>query len=347
MYKKFFIGVVSVTLCILLIIGSVVFIVDPFNHYRADEDLTKIIYQMPYYQNVGIAKHAEYDTLITGTSMTQNFRADQFDEKLGCQAVRLSFDGGIISDFCALLKTAFESNNNLNRVYFGLDNYLITEDSNLNNETARIPEYLIDNNPLTDVKYLLNKDVIFEYMRTYFSYRFYKSYDFYEMHAWDNGNVVFSKQSVLDIYETPVTNAELNIKSYYSQADKLSGKLCAFINENSQTKFVFFAPPYSILYWHTLLNEGKLNATISAMKTVYGSLLEYDNVRIFFFQNNAELITNLDNYKDPIHYKTAYNEYMLDCFVSGEHEITKENYVDVLNNMKEFALNYDYESIFA
>ena len=185
MFKKYCISFLAFTLACLLLCAGVVFCVDPFNHYRADEDLTKIINQNPYYQNLGISKYSSYDTLITGSSMTQNFRANWFDDVLNCHAVRLSFDGGYTPDYCSLLKTALENNKELKTIYFGLDNYVLTSDTALVDNVARIPSWQTDNNPLSDVNYLLNKDVLSTNIRIYLGYKFSSSYDFYEAHCWD------------------------------------------------------------------------------------------------------------------------------------------------------------------
>ena len=345
MYKRFFIKFLSLFLTAILILGGFVFAIDPFNHYRAEEDLTKIIYQMPYYQNIGIASYTKYDTLITGSSMTQNFRANLFDKAMNCHAIRLSFDGGIVDDYCKLIETSTQDNPQLKQIFFGLDNYLITSDSKLLNEIDRIPLYLSDNNILNDVQYLLNKDVVFNYIRTYFAYKFSNTYDFYEMHAWDNGSVHFSAQSVLANYSSPQKSAPHNEFAFQSSAQYIIDKLSTYIKNYPEIDFILFAPPYSILYWHSILNEGKLNATIEALRLTYCELLKFDNVRIFYFQNIPELITNLDNYNDATHYRSTYNEYMLDCFVNGENEITKDNYVAVLEDMKQLAISYDYDTL--
>lgn len=345
MFKKFCIGFLSITLAVIIAAGALVYVIDPFNVYRADKDMTKIIYQMPYYQNIGIAKYTEYDTLISGTSMTQNFRANWFDKKLGCRAIRLSFDGGIVSDFEALLKTATENNKNLKTVYFGLDNYLITADSKLNDVNDRIPEYQLDGNPFTNIKYLLNKDVIFNYIPTYFSYKNYPDYDFYEMHAWDYGVTTYSGEKLLNGYMIPEKQDKAAQDSFMEPCEDFLNAFEPIIKQNPNIQFVLFAPPYSILYWHKLMQEGSLDATIYAMDYAYGKLLNYGNVRMFYFQSDFEKITDFDKYKDPNHYSSDYNRFMLDCFVSGEMEVTSENYRDVLQSMKKYAESYDYDSI--
>lgn len=345
MFKKFSIAFICITLSVLVAVASFVYAIDPFNVYRADKDMTKIIYQMPYYQNIGIAKYTEYDTLITGTSMTQNFRGTWVNEKFGCNAIRLSFDGGVVSDFEALLKTATENNKDLKTVYFGLDNYVITADSKLNDIDERIPEYQIDGNPFTNVKYLLNKDVIFSYIPTYFSYKNYPEYNFYDMHAWDTTDSNFSKERVLNGYEIEEKQDMLPSDSFKENCDVLLNSIDTIIKDNPKVQFVLFAPPYSILYWHTLIQTGTFDATFYALDYVYSVLLKNENVKMFYFQNDFERITDLDGYKDKSHYCTDYNRYMLDCFADGKMEITSDNYKSVLSQMKAFAESYDYDSL--
>lgn len=345
MFKRFCIVSLSIVLALVIAAGSAVYIIDPFNHYRADADFTKIIYQMPYCQNTGIAEHTKYDTLISGSSMTQNFRAYWFDEKAGCKAIRLSFDGGLISDFRTLFDVALENNKELKSIYFGLDNYMITGDSALNDRDERIPEYLVDGNPFTDIKYLINKDVLFNYIPTYFSYKNYSDYDFYEMQAWDNNDPVFSKEAVLKDYTPPESREPENDDLFYDECQSFSDTICPVIEAYPDVQFTFFAPPYSILYWHTQLTKGTLDATLSALKKAYSTLLEYENVRIFYFQNDLGLITDFDNYKDANHYSAKYNKYMVDCFYNGEYEINKFNLDDILGNMKSAAQSFDYGAV--
>ena len=84
MYKRFakhFAFVPAFLLCSLL-----VFAVDPF-YYRAPKDYTKIIYTLPYYQNIGISKRfLTHDNRLVHDA---NSRANWFDDALGCKAINL------------------------------------------------------------------------------------------------------------------------------------------------------------------------------------------------------------------------------------------------------------------
>lgn len=70
--------------CILGAMGICVLRVDPFIHYH--KPLTNAYFyplDNQRSQNDGILKHFEYNALITGTSMTENFKTSELDELFG------------------------------------------------------------------------------------------------------------------------------------------------------------------------------------------------------------------------------------------------------------------------
>lgn len=85
-------------LCVILIAGMViaaVVYVDPFMHYH------KPLKDVFYYnlnnersQNDGITKHFDYDALITGSSMTENFKTTELDEIFGVRSIKVPYSGG-------------------------------------------------------------------------------------------------------------------------------------------------------------------------------------------------------------------------------------------------------------
>lgn len=75
-------------------------------------------------------------------------------------------------------------------------------------------------------------------------------------------------------------------------------------------------------------------------------MLEYDNVKLYSFFNNYDLICNLNNYKDTAHYSEKINSQILQWIKNDEYLITKDNVDEYLEQEREFYLNYDYDSIF-
>ena len=79
-YKRWAVRtVVLMLLCIAAVCVSTV-IVDPFFHYHAPAGWMSYYLHNQRYQNDGILKHFDYDAMITGTSMTENFKTSEMDE---------------------------------------------------------------------------------------------------------------------------------------------------------------------------------------------------------------------------------------------------------------------------
>ena len=67
---------------------------------------------------------------------------------------------------------------------------------------------------------------------------------------------------------------------------------------------------------------------------------------MYSFFDEFEMICNLDNYKDTLHYSESINSQILVWMHNGEHLLTKENYESYCNNEYEFYTNYDYDTLF-
>ena len=88
------------------------------------------------------------------------------------------------------------------------------------------------------------------------------------------------------------------------------------------------------------INSDKFNLKqffIHCEKEMVKNLLKYDNVKVFCFQNERDVITNLDNYMDSIHFSPEINKRMLDKMAADEDRLTIDNYEDKLDEMKEFS----------
>ena len=75
-------------------------------------------------------------------------------------------------------------------------------------------------------------------------------------------------------------------------------------------------------------------------------LFSYPNVRVYYFQNNYDFITNLDNYSDYTHYTHEMNDQMTLWFAEQDcpYEINAENCGAVLDAMEAWLLQCDFES---
>lgn len=74
---------------------AAVALVDPFEVYhKATAFIPPITNGTQNYSNAGIAKNYEYDSVVIGSSMTENFTPSQLDRLFGGQFVKLPINGG-------------------------------------------------------------------------------------------------------------------------------------------------------------------------------------------------------------------------------------------------------------
>ena len=64
------------------------------------------------------------------------------------------------------------------------------------------------------------------------------------------------------------------------------------------------------------------------------------------FQNQEEIIYNLNNYANYIYYHGRVCKYMVECFQTGKCRVTMKNLDEELDKLYRLAAEYDYEAIF-
>ena len=134
--------------------------------------------------------------------------------------------------------------------------------------------------------------------------------------------------------------------------ENLDVNIIPYIEAHPETTFTIFFPPYSILYWDCVNNRKELDVVIEKYRFMCEYLSAYKNVEIFFFQNNEEIICNLNNYADYTHYSPKICEYMVQCFADGSHKVTTDDYGTTMENVEkelevlyDLTSDYDYEAI--
>ena len=73
------------------------------------------------------------------------------------------------------------------------------------------------------------------------------------------------------------------------------------------------------------------------MEYAISELLPYDNCEIYFYMDQEEIVTNLDNYMDNIHFSQDINHYVVEQMALGKGRLTEENYRQTLVHMLEIV----------
>ncbi len=342
--KQFFIRTIASTLSVLALIALLVITVDPFLHYHAPFFGLKAVETDERSALIGVARNSTYETALIGSSMSENFKASWFDDgHFGSSCVKLCLQGAHFSDYQVLLDEVC-SHPEVHNIVFSLDNYLLT--NNPDQYPVTIPTYLSNNNVFDDAYYVWNKSVVLEYVPKYLINNATESED--DAYVWAD-DYDFSKYIARGVYNAQrvlLPEEEKAYNTYFAYADSFLDSIAPYLESRSDITFYFYASPYSIYYWDDCVRHGNLTAEICTLERVYKKLLSYDNVRLFYFQNDYDLITDLDHYRDYSHFEQSVNYYMYECMRDGKKEVSQDDYYDTLLDMYDFAQTYDYESAF-
>lgn len=373
-YQRLVILFASLVLAAFAGTAALVVYVDPFFHYHAPLENFDYVVDNQLTQNPGMAEHLDYDSVILGSSMTVNFETDWFEELMGLKTVKLSYSGAFPKDQSNIMEIIFKPDKEgrkrtVKKVFLGVD--VITYTGAVDQTKYPIPEYLYDDCLLNDVEYVLNKDVLLQYVLRPMVDREPTNWSHIYASWWTQE--YYNEEWVLRNYEKPVpAEQETPADEYIAPVrENLSQNICPYVEQNPDTEFVIFFPPYSILYWNDVLTENHLEATLAEYKYICEYLNSFDNVTVYFFPDREEIICDLDHYADYSHYHPNYNRYMAECFADGSCRVLKEGEVTAqgadtseqtaeycaekkemcmtidgyLSHMREIVENYDFESL--
>ena len=93
------------------------------------------------------------------------------------------------------------------------------------------------------------------------------------------------------------------------------------------------------------LNDGTIYPQVEAERIVIEELLECGNIKLFSFNNLHGITTDLNHYKDSIHYGEWINSFILQSIHDNYCLITKDNYRAYLDEELEFYSTFSYEQM--
>ncbi len=360
--KKWFRAFLILMLVLLVFTGSLVAFVDPFFHYGAPKDYFFYRLYDQRSQNDGITRRFDYDAIITGTSMMENCKASVFDGLFGTNSIKVTYAGATYKEIDDNLRASYESGHDVKIVYRALDYSLLLKDKDeMRLDMGEYPVYLTNKNPFDDVKYLLNRDVIINYVLPTLG-RFvlgreggHTSFDEY---SYSGDGSTYSRDIVLSLIPPFSDPVQVNPKTEDESlmlSENIEQNVVALAREHPETTFIYFFPPYSMAYWGSVRTEGNLDKQIEYVRQAARQCLECDNIHLYCFAFEEDITSNLDLYRDVAHYSPEINDDIMEKIYSCENgdydsmepqlRLTLENYEDYFDTLKEYLENYDYNSL--
>lgn len=312
--KKWILTTLSMSIILILVLSLLTYVIDPFYQYHYAEDGYPV---NPRYAIPGLIKNYDYDSVLIGSSMTQNFDSQEFKDKLDLDILKVNLGGMNVPDI-HLNMDLIQKTGKCKTMFIGIDLHKFAEES----PETHFPEYLYDGY-WNDYKYLLSSDVYTRFLPLSLAVKGLEALgkpvpsmlasksDIHTMGYW-NDDFKFGEKAVLNTI-VKKTNQVSTLNTQY-MANRLKYNIDEFYKKlDHETEYIMFFPPYSAFYWTNCENNGYLNVFFDAKKYFYELSQKHKNIQVYDFQNIDETI-DLSYYKDTTHYSKDINSYMVDCF---------------------------------
>lgn len=325
---------------------------DPYSYYRINDEQLKVS-SLPL-SNPGIVRNADYDTVIVGSSVMQNFDPKVVDEVTGYKTVKVS-----LSDLSQnQRKVIFElilREKKAERIFYGLDLFSLSPSHR--EVSGSLPDYLYNQSCLDDIKYVLGYENWFRFTPVLVGLQLASGLGFDvpqekmavsldQIGNWDDG-VVFSKDLLRSQY---LKNAQsfsfskavtsVSREAMFNRADDLLRDLK---NASTETEITVFFPPYSALYWNMLKERGLYDSYVDVKKHICYQLQLCEKVEVLDYQI-MPLILNLDYYKDEMHYSKEVNDIMSSGFAEKGWLVRRNDIDTNIDELNDLILQFELEN---
>lgn len=312
--------------------------VDPLQFYHKSSWYTPLLSEEERYQNPGLAKNYDYDNIIIGTSMTENFLPSQVDQSIGGTTLKLSMEGSTVDEHYRIARLALETGK-VKQVIWGLDYFSLKLESE--EDADDFPGYLYDGKLWNDYSYWFNFSVYKQFALSIKSMLTGTSgQDLEHLNNW-NDEAAFGKSYVAKSY-LKASDSELYFGLNEESTDQLQEHFNTYILPLLQAypdvKFHFYYPPYSVMRqvaWYSN-NPVRFTNQLVMRKWMYQQFSQFDNVSLYDFQSESAWTFNLDLYKDLSHHSGEVNRWIAEAIGAGDSRyLVTDHNIDGFNKLLE------------
>ena len=345
-FKKWTTAIFAVILILLLLSMTIIVVIDPLFHYHAPLDGLAYPLEDERYINDGILRHFDYNAVIAGNSMTENFKTSEANRLFNANFAKVPIAGAYYKEVNDELTRAFDYNDGIKYVIRALDLHCLCYDKDEYTPGYDIPDYLYDDNIFNDVSYVLNKEMILKALNVLeYTAEGNETTSFDDYASWETeggAEVVLGKYQIIGRMDTQraLTDAERE-----TAAANIIQNVTTLAAAHPETTFLYYFPPVSIAYWDEVSAAGELEMRLEAIELAAEMMLEYPNIRIFMFTNDFDTISNLNYYRDQLHYSSDISSLLLEYMANGDYLVTEDNLDTLMSEARDFYLNYDYEAL--
>lgn len=345
MAKKYARFILIALSSLLFFYAGAVYLIDPYMHYHAPWfGMTMQRSDDSRYESYGIARFADYDAIMLGTSVTQDAKASEFNALFGANVIKVKFSGSYFKELGDFLKYAYAHHDEpIEQVFWVLDiTHVLTSVDTVGHTDN--PEYLYDDNFWNDSKYLLNKDVAPDMLRSLF-----------DLSPLDHDHQVWNDptgwETLIQVYgpNRPAQAQEREFDEALAAQimENYETNILSIVREHPETQFYFIFPPGNSFFWDYVCRGGEYNCYMSGLDMVIGEMLTLENVQVYSFVDDPDKTMDLDRFKDRVHFDPGIMSEIIADVAAGNGRITAENMEQRMEEMRAYWQNVDFDALYA
>lgn len=305
-----------------------IWLADPMFFFRYPGYFKPRFYpEIERFQNIGLARNFNYDTVIIGTSMAENFSIRQIEKELGWKAVNLSISGSSAYEQGRLLRYAIKKGH-VRRVIWLTQWDSFDHPVKFVRPDAVFPDGVLDDDLSEQFKYYLGNVKTLKWAtKRVFALGGETDVD----RAWNwNDAATFGCGSIRNEYDKIEARNRIvrsaNNGSALVNADtmraNINENLFDLIQQNPGIDFHLITPPYSIwsYKWAESIDPKSLTSIANFREMLARMAAGRANVHLMDFQSDTQIIYNPAFYKDLEHYSEAINQLMVHDIAAGKQE---------------------------
>lgn len=346
-HKKFFYKSILSLVMSLLSIGILVYSIDPLQQFTVNKYYVKGKSRQTY---PGIVKNFNYDSIVIGTSTSQNILREDIKNILGLDAINVSLAGSTSYEQRKLMELVLETKKATTIIY-GLD--LFSYNRKLMETREDIPNFIYSKNMFSKIEYLFSFGTVEEVIN---SIKSNKGKDWINTLGYWGNQFSYSKNKTLT-FDPKLQWGAQNLGALKLFKDGYNFTVMKenydmFLNiveRYPNIKFKVYFPPYASLWWYFADKYENTSDILNFKVYIVQSSQRYRNLELYEFQDKIEIVDNLDNYKDMVHYSPQISKKIIEMIKKEDGLVNSRNYYTTIDRIKEqikrSKINFGNDSI--
>ncbi len=340
--KKFIYMLLGTFAILSIIYATFIVIIDPFYVFHMPiGQMEAVKTNRAHYVARGLIRNADYDMLICGSSMCENFHINDANEIFyggEDKCLKVIQHGSYSNDLRASLEAA-EEVGKAEVIIMALDTAVFQKPDQ--GYRSEMPAYTTEKLSFVNIwPYLLSKDVFKYSLDLIFQNK--KGNLPSEDSWWITDEDLYSEQNVLNSYNNEILSLgfrEFDEQKAWNNLRNIEKGIEACLDKGIRIQF--FIPPYSVASWDCK----DYRTELMTYKEIWEELLNYSNVSIYAVQFDEDIITNFNNYKNQGHYSEEVCHTILQDIKQGRHQLTTDNIDSEVDGFIKLLDEYDWENL--